>query len=47
MNGGKSIIFSRGVQMTNINGQLNKQEYQAIYDGKKNEKYKYRIGWIR
>ena len=34
MNGGKSIIFSRGVQMTNINGQLNKQEYQAIYDGK-------------
>ena len=34
MNGGKSIIFSRGIQMTNINGQVNKQEYEAIYDGK-------------
>ena len=34
MNGGKSIIFSRGIQMTNINGQVNKQEYEAVYDGK-------------
>ena len=34
MNGGKSIIFSRGIQMTNINGRVNKQEYEAVYDGK-------------
>ena len=33
MNRGNSIMFSRGIQMTNINGKINKKEYQAMYDG--------------
>jgi len=34
MNGGNPIVFSRGIQMSNINGKINKEEYEAIYDGK-------------
>jgi len=34
MNGGNPIVFSRGIQMSNINGNINKEEYEAIYDGK-------------
>ena len=33
MNGGNPIVFSRGIQMSNINGKINKEEYEAIYDG--------------
>ena len=35
MNGGNTIMFSKGIQMTNDNGQINKKEYQAMYDGNK------------
>jgi len=35
MNGGNTIMFSKGIQMTNNNGQINKKEYQAMYDGNK------------
>jgi hypothetical protein len=31
----KQILFSKGVEFTNINGNINKKEYKAIYDGKK------------
>ena len=34
MNGGNPIVFSRGIQMSNINGNINREEYEAIYDGK-------------
>tara|TARA_B100001540_G_C15467169_1_gene488356 strand:- start:171 stop:638 length:468 start_codon:yes stop_codon:yes gene_type:complete len=37
MKGGNPIMFSRGIQMTNINGDIQKKEYQAIYDGNKNK----------
>ena len=33
MNGGNPIVFSRGIQMSNINGKINKEEYEAMYDG--------------
>jgi len=33
MNGGNPIVFSRGIQMSNINGKINREEYEAIYDG--------------
>ena len=33
MNGGNPIVFSRGIQMSNINGNINREEYEAIYDG--------------
>ena len=35
MNGGNTIMFTKGIQMTNDNGQINKKEYQAMYDGNK------------
>ena len=35
MKGGNPIMFSRGIQMTNINGDIQKKEYQAMYDGNK------------
>ena len=33
MNGGNQILFSRGIQISNTNGNINKKEYNAIYDG--------------
>ena len=35
MNGGKSISFSRGIEISNINGKINKKQYEAMYDGNK------------
>ena len=32
MNGGNTIMFSKGIQMTNNNGQINKKEYHAMYE---------------
>ncbi len=29
------IMFSKGLEISNINGNINKKEYEAIYDGKK------------
>jgi len=37
MNGGNPIMFSKGIQMTNINGDIQTKEYQAIYDGNKSK----------
>ena len=37
MKGGNPIMFSRGIQMTNINGDIQKKEYQAMYDGNKSK----------
>lgn len=34
MNVRNPIVFSRGIQMSNINGKINKEEYRAIFDGK-------------
>ena len=30
-------MFSRGIQITNINGDIQKKEYEAIYDGNKSK----------
>ena len=30
MNGGNPIVFSRGIQMSNINGKINREEYIVI-----------------
>ena len=35
MNGGNQVLFSRGIQISNINGNINKKEYNAMYDGNK------------
>jgi len=35
MNGGNQILFSRGIQISNINGNISKKEYNAMYDGNK------------
>ena len=35
MNGGNQILFSRGIQISNINGNISKKEYKAMYDGNK------------
>ena len=35
MNGGNPILFSRGIEISNINGNINKKEYNAMYDGNK------------
>ena len=35
MNGGNKVLFSRGIQISNINGNINKKEYNAMYDGNK------------
>ena len=35
MNRENQILFSKGIQFTNINGDINKKEYKAIYDGRK------------
>ena len=32
MNREKQILFSKGIQFTNINGDINKKEYKAIYE---------------
>jgi len=37
MKGGNPIMFSRGIQITNINGDIQKKEYEAIYDGNKSK----------
>ena len=37
MKGGNPIMFSRGIQITNINGDIQKREYEAIYDGNKSK----------
>ena len=35
MNDGNTIMFSKGIQLTNNNGQIKKKEYQAMYEGNK------------
>ena len=35
MNCGNQVLFSRGIQISNSNGNINKKEYNAMYDGDK------------